>query len=303
MKIKGFFGLMTMLLFVPVWCGAQTMVTTKADTSLQEIKITSFPDYAPVSYIVKINGREYLNTVFDDALQDFAKIGNFKLDYIVMHDYKNAVSQVRQGKIAVLAGIYYGTKRYSGLEYIYPSLLNNPVNIITMPQTSQKIKTSEDLKTLKGVYSNEEYFSDYMLNNFKAYNITPVENTLTAYKKLFTGEADYIAGTYYYQYVKVCELGLKNYVSFSQMAMWSMPMFIGVSKADSGYKRVSALLKKVVANPVFSQKINQTLKAKVKEFELNSQGIVPPEFVRKSVEGELTPADEAANTLLGNKKE
>ena len=289
---------------VPTWCGAQTMVTTKTSSAMKGVKLTSFPDYAPISYVAEDDrGREYLRTIFSEPLQEFAQLGNFKLEYILMENYDEAVSKVRRGELDVLIGIYYGTKQYDGLEYIYPAVLNNPVNVIMMPQSVAKVKNSEDLKALKGVYSQEEYFSDYMLKNFASFNIKPAESTLAAYEKLFTGEVDYIVGTYYYNYVKACELGLKNYISFSQTAMWNMPMFFGVSKTAPDYKRISALLKKTVAKPDFISKLNTALKAEVKKLELNSQGVVPPEFVRKSADADVTPADEEATNLLGYKGE
>ena len=37
--------------FVPAWCGAQIMVTTKTSSAVKGIKLTSFPDYAPISYV------------------------------------------------------------------------------------------------------------------------------------------------------------------------------------------------------------------------------------------------------------
>lgn len=289
---------------VPTWCGAQTMVMTKTSSAIKSVKFTSFPDYAPISYIVADNrGNEYLRTVFSEPLQIFAKLGNFKPEYILMKNYDDAVSMVRRGEIDVLTGIYYGTKQYDGLEYIYPAVINNPVNVIMMPQNVAKVKNTEDLKALKGVYSSDEYFSDYMLKNFESYNIKPAKNTLSAYSQLFTGEVDYIVGAYYYNYVKACELGLKNYVSFSQTAMWNMPMFLGVSKTSPDYKRISALLKKTVAQPDFALKLNNALKAEVKSIELKSQGVVPPEFVRKSTDADVTPADEEENNLLGYKGE
>ena len=80
-------------------------------------------------------------------------------------------------------------------------------------------------------------------------------------------------------------------------------MFLGVSKTSPDYKRISALLKKTVAQPDFALKLNNALKAEVKSIELKSQGVVPPEFVRKSTDADVTPADEETNNLLGYKGE
>lgn len=273
-------------------CYAQSMVTTKQDTKKSFVLAGSFPDYFPISEVVKERSFPVLNTVFNDAMEQFAEVGNFKVEYSTETDYEKTLINLRQGQTDILLGMYYDTKMYRGLEYIYPAVLNNPVHLIVVAQNQDLISSSEDLLKYKGTYIKTEYFSDYMLKNFKNNNITASDSVMDAYKKLLTGEVDYIIGSYYYNYVKVCELGLKNYVTFSRSALWNMPLFIGVSKASKYYKRISSILKKLAVDDKFTASINNALIAKVKQAEVDAQGVVPPSFVREQKQGELTPADQ-----------
>ncbi len=288
------------LLFVlqifPLETSAQSVVTKKKDSREIIVRATSFHDYFPISYVTKESGNE-LMTVFTPVLEQVAEMKNLKFKYVSPKNYDNAVIDVRRGATDVLLGMYYDTKQYSGLEYIFPAVLNNPVYIIMRPENIAKVSKPEDLKNLRGIYISKEYFSDYMHDNFISYNIQPVETALKAYEQLFTGEADYIAGSYYYNYAQMCRLGLKDYVSFSKTALWNMPLFIGVSKASQQYAKIVPVLKTIVAEESFSQNINNTLKEFIYEAERKSQGVVPPMFIKQSTGKELTPADEAQKDM------
>ena len=275
---------------------AQSMVTTKKDTRLNIIEATSFPDYFPISYIEQKGNYTYLHTIFEKTMEQVAKMGNLQIEYVPKKDYAKAVADVRRGEIDILLGMYYDTELYSGLEYVFPAVLNNPIYIMMLPQNISKVNKPEDLKNLRGLYISSEYFSDYMQNNFKNYNIQPAKTSLQAYEKLFTGEADYVAGGYYYNYAEVCRLGLKNYVSFSKTALWNMPLFIGVSKVSKNHTKMVKILNKFIAGGKFQQDINKTLKEMVYQAELKSQGVVPPMFVKKATANDKTPADEMQQT-------
>ena len=275
---------------------AQSIVTQRDSEKLIPISATSFPDYFPIAYGSDQGSYSKLFSIFAPAMEKVAKSGNYKIEYILNQNYTDAISSVRRGEVDVLLGMYYATKQYSGLEYIYPAVLNNPVYIMMLPHNIAKVSKPEDLKNLRGVYIKAEYFSDYMLSNFKNYHMQAEETALKAYEKLFTGEADYIAGSYYYNYAEICRQGLRDYVSFSKAPLWNMPMFIGVSKASRQHVKVSKILKKYAADNTFRQMISNTLKELVQKTERESQGVVPPMFVKKTAADEKTPADEQIQT-------
>ncbi len=295
-----------MLLFLlqifPSGVSAQSIVTNKKESRTSTINITSFPDYFPIGYTAKEGNNQILETVFTPAMKQIATAGNLEFEYVLKKNYDDAVTDVRRGKIEILLGMYYGTRQYSGLEYIFPAVLNNPVYIIMRPENIDKVSKPEDLKNLRGLYIAQEYFSDYMRDNFKNYNIKPIKTALEAYEKLFTGEADYIAGGYYYNYAEICRLGLRDYVSFSKTPLWNMPLFIGVSKASKKHVQIGKLLKKYVADEKFQQSINDTLKELIYQVEVESQGVVPPMFVKKE-DGAKTPADEISTGTPEENKE
>lgn len=277
------------LLLMPGLASAQSMVTDKQSSRSWEIRATSFSDYFPFSYPDKTSSYVELQSIFNKSLKAYADFANFNLKFIYKPEYENAVIDVRRGEIDILMGMYYNTKQYSGLEYIYPAALNNPVHIAMLPHNLDKVHNAEDLKSLKGVYISEEYFSDYMIDNFKSFGIEPVDSPFSAYEKLFTGEADFVAGGYYYNYSMVLQLGLKNYVAFSKKPLWNMPMFIGVSKASRHHNKISATLKKYIVSDKFKRGIEDSLKKVINEVEQSSQGIVPPKFVRAEQSVEQTP--------------
>ena len=180
------------------------------------------------------------------------------------------------------------------MEYIFPAVLNNPIHLVTTPDKILNIKNVQDLKKFKGIYVQNEYFSDYMITNFKNYNLTPVPNSEEAFKMLLTGESDFMLGSYYFEYAEAIRLGLKPYIVFSNQPLWNMPLFIAMSKINSNpsAKAIHTRLHKAASNEAFRNQIIKTLKQRIENFEQKSQGIVPPMYVRKSLENELTPADE-----------
>ena len=111
------------------------------------------------------------------------------------------------------------------------------------------------------------------------YGVQKEKDSYLAYKKLFLGEADYIIGSYYFHYVKTLELGLKDFVSFSKKPLWSMPMFIGLSKASGKYNRLKTALYKKVTDPKMKTMVEKSLKQYIRDIEEKSIGVVPPTFV------------------------
>jgi len=253
--------------------------------------MSTFTDYPPFGYTAEGLGTEW--SFLDKAMDLFAKKNNMEIKYRSGDNYQDTIDQLLRGKTDILLGIYHDTKIYTGLEYVFPAVLNNPVHLVMLPQNIGKIKTSEDLKNLHGVYIARDHFSDFVAGNLKKYHVESVPDSLTAYEKLFTGEIDYVIGSYYYNYVEVLNLGLADYVSFSKQAIWNMPLFIGLSKASHYYGKTNSLLKHFIATEEFKQAVTSGLKEKIAQIERQTQGIVPPKFVRAQSAAELTPADEA----------
>lgn len=290
--MKKFWLLLTLILSLAVHSADAQYMVDKSNRSgnKQNIKVTSFPDYFPFSE--KQDFPEKLITIFDQGLKDFALDGNYEIKYVIFDDYSDAVNGVRRGKADLLLGSYYATKLYSGLEYIYPAALHNPIHVIMLPKNISKVEKVEDLKNLKGIYLQNEHFSDYMIKNFEKFNIKPVPTPYEAYEKLFVGDVDFIIGSYYYNYAYTLQTGLKDYVAFSKAALWNMPLFLAISKASPISKQLRVSLTKFINTEMFKQSISAELQNKIHTLEEQTRGIVPPKFVRVESLDELTPADE-----------
>lgn len=273
-----------------VW--AASMVTEQKKSGKINVSFASFMDYPPIAYYNSSAVSDLrFETIFNDALMRLTKPYNW---IWVNERYKNnaAVKEdFDKGLIDVFLGDYYENKDLKKVSYIYPAVLNNPVHVITLPQKASFIKTTESLKDLKGLYIATEPLSTYMLQNFKQYNIKSAPDVMSAYEKLFVGEIDFIIGSYYYNYVQVCLLGLKNDVAFSKSALWNMPMFISISKSAPQEERIKQTLSKVVFEPEFKKMVEESLREKVKAFEIRGQSVVPPSFVRIQTDADITPAD------------
>lgn len=268
---------------------AQYSVTSEVEHKKTTLKYVLVPNYPPISYV---SDRGDTLSVFDKALDGFARAGNYELEQKKASDYKNLLQLIRRGNVDIVVGDYFDAEREFYEAFIYPAVLNNPIHVLALPQNIDKIQTLDDLKNLRGVYAQTEFLSNYMINNFKRYGIKSVETPLKAYEMLFIGEADYVIGSYYYNYIQTLLSGLKNSIAFSKGALWNMPLFIGVSKASLNAKRIKGHLEKYVVRDIFKNDLEQALKEYVSQIEIQSQSIVPPMFVKSQGADDITPADE-----------
>ncbi len=280
------------LLFI---CAAVQAAILGKDFSGNKTKITAttFSDFFPFGYTVPVG--EYnkaLGSVFENVLQKFFEGDTYTLEYKLYDDLKEAATSVRLGQTDIFIGAYYASKTFDGIDYVFPAAFENPVHILMSAQSTNTIKSMADLENLKGIYNKQEHFSDFVMQNFERMHLSGVENADEAYRMLLTGEADYMLGSYYYNYVKTVEMGLKSDLVFSANALWNMPMFFAVSQMCDKKDSLVAHLTRAVTNPEFSETLVRDIKETIKNFEIQHQGIVAPAYIRKGHDNELTPADE-----------
>jgi len=283
------------VLFCAVSLEASSLSMIEREESDRKIRLitTTFSDYFPIGYMATDKtGSKYPRSVFQDSFDNVFAKEKFKTEFISYPNSEEAISAVRVGNADVFFGMYYATDEYSGIEYVYPAALNNPVHLIMVPEKISKITNTDVLKSLRGIYSKQEYFSDFVIKHFKNLNMTPVETTDKAYEMLLTDQADYILGAYYYNYGQVLEKGLTGYLSFSKKSLWNMPLFIGLSKFLENKSAIALRIKNAVSMPEFKESVDKNLRKMIQELEEQTQGTVPPKYVRTPIEGELTPADE-----------
>ena len=262
----------------------------------KEISVTSYPDYYPFGYRLFDGKKAVDGSVFQDVLASVIPESEPELYYVYYDTLTQAVLDIKAGKTEVYLGAFYGTSVFEDFDFVFPAVLNNPVYLM-MPQSKiRQVRNLDDLKKLRGIYVQKEMFSDHVLNMFKDFGLTAVKSTDAAYEQLLTGEADFMFGSYYYQYIQVLEKGLKNYISFSSKPIWNMPMFVAISKRLPNRAIMHEYLRKKVSSPSFKEKVLSHLKTLIEEKEKQTVGTVPPTYIKEGAKNDLTPADMPTKT-------
>ncbi len=276
--------ILSLLLFTLISGVASAMIEMKSDKNDQRkgLKVTSFLDYPPFGEVVK---SEYslpkMQTIYNKFIEDYAKDNHYDLSYIIDKSYKNLVMDVLRGEIDLILGIYYDTSIYTGIEYVYPAILNNPMSAVMLPNRINEVHKMDDLKKLKGGMDSREHLADYVTKAMKNYDVVYTDNSEDLYRKLFTGEIDYVFTSYYYGIVQTSRLGIRKQVSFSKQSLWDMPLFIGVSKTARYRKSLYSTLSKMLQNPQYKEDLQKHLIATIQETERKNIGVVPPAFIKK----------------------
>lgn len=269
---------------LPNQAAAQIKNVTRRTDAYDTITVTGFLNYPPVGYTEKTsrNDIDDYHTVFEGLLNEFSDATGKKIKYIYGkdYDYGELIRKVRGGQIDMALGVYHETKLYEGLELIYPSLINNQISIIMLPQNAGKIKNLSQLKTLKGAVSNREYLSDFVSEQMKEYNLQYFDEPEKMFEKLYTGEIDYVFASYFFGIVETSKLGLRDKLSFSKQVIWNMPLFLGISKLSPNRNYLAGKLTSYSEKPESKSKMENKLREMIMNFELKNRGVVPPPYTR-----------------------
>ena len=246
------------------------------------ITLTGFVDYAPLGQMHDLNYTySPYDNIFEPLMADFANLHNLELSYIYNKNYPALVRDVRSGKIDIILGIYHETKIYNGIDYVFPSILNNPITVIMLPDRIDEVKTVEDLKKLKGAISQKEWLSDYVTSELEYFQVEKLPDYDAIFEKLFRGEIDYAFVSQYAGLIAVAKTGLRNKVSFAKQMVWNMPLFIGVSKMSPNRKYLLPRLVKFCEDAKNKQKLEEHLIKTVNQIEQKYIGAVPPDYVKE----------------------
>ena len=114
---------------------------------------------------------------------------------------------------------------------------------------------------------------------FANLGIKQVKDFPEAYKALLSGEADYIAGSYYPSIIEAYKLGIRDYVVFSKDAVWKIPMFIRTFPEVARHPRI-AYLKRYFKSQRYKKIRDEALQELVDIYKENTKGIVPPTYIK-----------------------
>ncbi len=294
-RIFSFCIIIGTILFFSVPANAQIRVADQKAYKGDEIFVTGFKDYMPLGFYETVENRNYTFTfisVFEEVLKDFQEESGMEIKYSFNDTYTNLVTKVRGGAIDILLGGYYDTELYDGIDFVFPSIMNNPISIVTLPGKTSSIKKLEDLKKLKGGISQKEHLSDFVTRQMSEYQVEKFEDSNKMYEKLFKGEIDYVFASYYFGLVDTSKLGIRKFLTFSKQIIWNMPLFLGVSKLSYRRNVLVNKLARYSEDPKNKEKIERYLINMVKKIEHENAGILPPAYVNAKPETTENPQTE-----------
>lgn len=239
-----------------------------------DIELTANPDIFPWS-----SRRQ--GSVFEKIFGDLAEKEHIVivLKYPI-RDYAQTAERFEKNdeNIQGLFATYYENIPYSKNQYIYPSFFENNVHVITSAKKTISLKTKDELKNYKGAYVAQDYFSSFVLKDFEKLGIEKVKDFPEAYKKLLTGEIDYVVASYYPSQIELYKLGIHDYVAYSKTPIWKMPMFFRVTPEMANHPRV-VYLKKYLKSPSYAKAKEEGMKELLEIYKENTRGIVPPTYI------------------------
>jgi len=254
-----------------------------------ELYAIGLPDYPPFSYYTITHHDsgstiDYRN-IFLIPLQKFVKKEDVQIKtpfFVEIPTLQKQILDIRSGEAQLFLGTYSHSKLSTGIELVYPAVLSNPLHIIAMPDTQGKITKKEDLLKLRGIRISQETFSDFVERKIAPLKLTSVKTPEKAYELLFTGQADYILGSLYYNRIMASRLGIEQYLAFSKKPLVKIPLFVGISKLTPLFSEYLKFLQEIMEDPKFGKAVKEeVLKAVEAEREKNA-GVVPPAFAVKS---------------------
>ena len=289
-KLISFLILTVLLLGVSLNAHAQARTEPLKPTSRYKATFAGFTDYPPFGTLRNNNrGEKTYIDYFDSAFMPFvsealeAEGFFFESTNVVVVPYRDWLNDVIEGKRDILFGAYHDTKMYKGLEYVMPALISNSIMVIMLPERIDNVKSVNDLAKLKGAIGSNEKLTDYVAREIKKLNVTEMDNQHQMFEKLFNEEIDYILSGHYTGMMMTAELGLREYVAFSKTALWTMPMFLGVSKYSQRGPNILKALRKASEKSGAKERVKKDFDDMIRQMESRHAGKVPPEYVVRRI--------------------
>ncbi len=232
---------------------------------------------APFRNYFPLNGEGTCNPgpLFNDLIQDLANLTAASPKTYCFRNYEETIRIGAKGAVDIALGIYSDTSLYEEWKIIYPAVIDNPVHLVMVPSRISEVKSIDDLKNLKGAIDSRDHFNDFVTDQLQNFNLEKLDNSEEIYRKLISGEIDYVFVTYWYGMAEVLKLGVQEMVSFSKKSIWNMPLFLGVSKMSQNRRFFSHQLTEWMKDDAKREKFKQRIIEALQQLAEENRGKVP----------------------------
>ncbi len=196
-----------------------------------------------------------------------------------VNEYEKILRESEKARIKI-AGIFatpYEHVQYSRNRFLYPSLFENDIHLITLKDKKIDVELKEDLKKYKGVYAKQDKLGNQAEADFKRLNITAKQTFDEAFETLLTGQADFMVGSYYRCQIELYKKGLRKYVNYSKNPVWKISLFFKLAPALMEHVRIKEFTK-YIKTKEYKKKRDDALNEVLEYYKEHTKGVVPPTY-------------------------
>lgn len=207
-----------------------------ADSS-DRFSVVGFKNYPPFSWVeldlsdTAKTSYNYKGFIFDSVRTSLNDMKIQKINNLVMDSVQQIQKAVLHGKTDMFFMSYYVDEAKSGADYIYPAYFGNPFVVVSRASKKIEVDDISGLKGLKGVIRREEeieaLISGLLPTDTK---MEVVDGAETAFRKLLSGDVDFMITSPYAADAEVRRFKIKNKVHFGKKVLRHIKYFIAFSK-------------------------------------------------------------------------
>ena len=263
-------------------CGQKNCPCCKDKIVIPQQRIAACGFSRPIRVATMVNNRPFgwAEKSYRDGKQAFVSKGyginmfeeiakKLNLRYVVVGYDKDqeAISDLKKGKLDLLVGLYNPTSTAGkNTMAVYPSMFPNVLGVYYLKENAFEVTGDESLKNKKGVMRRTE-------NIYPLYSarITPdmsitLETTEDSFRKLLTGEADYLIGSPYSVEAELRRYKLHNKIVASPHKLMYASLFMVLTRVNDCFKLASTLGEGIKAYNANQAHVNQELNKVIDEW-------------------------------------
>ena len=157
------------------------------------------------------------------------KVVNIK--NLTYDNFFQAKKAILHGKMDLLFTSYYIDEAKSGQDYLYPAYFGNPFIVISRATKKIDVDDFSGLKGMKGVIRQEEEIESLIRGSLPTdTKLEVVEGPEAAFRKLLSGEADFMIGSPYATEAEAKRFKIRDKLYYGKKVLRHIKYFIAFSK-------------------------------------------------------------------------
>ena len=199
-----------------------------------------------------------------DVFEDIAKKLKLRYQIFGYTTDQEAIRELKKGNLDLLIGVYTPDITVGrGVSTVFPAFFSNVFTVYYTKENAFEVNGYNSLRNKRGVIRRTEniypLFSQHITDDM---SIT-LETTEDAFKKLLSGEADYLIGSPYSIEAELRRYKLHNEIISSNKRIFDATMFMVLTRATDCFKLnrlFSAALEEYQSDPdVMNKRVRQII--------------------------------------------